>query len=76
MKLSHIVAAAGLAVAATGAAQAQPPQPPMHDHPVMHQRTVVETHTTTTTRHGMDMRMHHPRCHTEYHHHHRVRVCR
>ena len=71
MKVSHIVAAAALAIGATGAAQAQPP---MHDHTVMHQRTVVETRHTEVTRHGMGY--HHRRCHMEYHHHHHVRVCR
>ena len=66
-----LIAAAGLAFAATGAAQAQPP---MHDHGVTHQRTVVETRHTEVTHH--DMGYHHRRCHMEYHHHHRVRVCR
>lgn len=71
MKLSHIIAAAGLAIAAGGAAQAQP----MHDHGMMHQHTVVTTRHTEVVRHG-GMGFRHQRCHMEYHHHHRVRVCR
>ena len=68
MKLLIRLAVVAATLGSAGAALAQPP------HPVMHQRTVVTTHTTTTTRHGPRFRG--PRCHTEWRHHHRVRVCR
>ena len=69
MKLSHIMAAAGIALASLGAASganAQPYQNGRHDW-----------HHDNGRHWGDDRgRGWHHRCHTEWRHHHRVRICR
>ena len=68
MKLSHIAAAAGLALASLGAASSANARP-YDDHGRHEWRHDDRRHW------GQDRRWHH-RCHTEWRHHHRVRVCR
>lgn len=76
MKLSHIMAAAGIALASLGAASgasAQPYQNGRHDRHYDNGR-----HDDGRRWHGGRRWNGHGRnrCHTEWRHHHRVRICR
>jgi len=68
MKLSHILASAGLAVAVIAAAPAS----------AQHERVVTHRTTTVTRVHGpLNVLPHHDRkiCTTQWRHHQRVRRC-
>ena len=73
MKLFHITAAAGLALVSLGTATVASAQP--YDHGRHEWRHDDGRHGDR----GHDRGWHrggHDRCHTEWRHHHRVRVCR
>jgi len=72
MKLSTIIAAAGLALAAAGAGTAADAQ--RYDH---HDRgSHYRGHDRGRHGHYAGRGFRGPRCHTEWRHHRRVRVCR
>jgi hypothetical protein len=69
MKISRMIAAAGLIVASIGVSAAADAQRPVERTRVVTTRTV---HTRVVNHRGM----HRPRCTTVWRNHHRVRRCR
>lgn len=79
MKITHILAAAGLAITALGAAAPASAQN-WRDHRG-DDRGRYDRHDDRGRHNGWDRGRGHgwnhgPRCHTEWRHHHRVRICR